>query len=58
MQTRRKCDIVNLLQAVCDILVKYNIILDDNYTIVSSHDGSRVYYDKDNPRTEISITNF
>ena len=58
MQTRRKCDIVNLLQAVCDILVKYNIILDDHYTIVSSHDGSRVYYDKDNPRTEISITNF
>ena len=58
MQTRRKCDIVNLLQAVCDILVKYNIILDDNYTIVSSHDGSRVYYDKHNPRTEISITNF
>ena len=54
--THRKCDITNLLQAICDILVKYNIIEDDNYSIVASVDGTKVYYDKDNPRTEITIT--
>lgn len=56
METRRKCDITNLLQATCDILVKYNIIDDDNYTIISSVDGTQVFYDKENPRVEIEIT--
>lgn len=55
MQTRRKCDITNLLQATCDILVKYGVLEDDNYTIVASTDGTRVFYDKENPRTEIYI---
>lgn len=55
MGTRRKCDITNLLQATCDILVKYKVIEDDNYTIVQSTDGTRVYYDKENPRCEIKI---
>lgn len=55
MGTRRKCDITNLLQATCDILVKYGVLEDDNYTIVASTDGSRVFYDKENPRTEIYI---
>lgn len=55
MQTKRKCDITNLLQATCDILVKYKILEDDNYTIVASTDGTRVYYDKESPRTEIEI---
>jgi hypothetical protein len=36
-------------------LVKHKIIQDDNYTIVKSHDGSRVYHDKSNPRVEIEI---
>jgi Holliday junction resolvase RusA-like endonuclease len=54
--THRKCDITNLLQAVCDILVKYKVLEDDNYSIVSSVDGSYVDYDKENPRTEIYIT--
>lgn len=56
METRRKCDITNLLQATCDILVKYNVLEDDNYTIVSSVDGTEVFYDKENPRCEIYIT--
>jgi Holliday junction resolvase RusA-like endonuclease len=56
METRRKCDITNLLQATCDILVKYKVIEDDNYTIISSIDGTNVQYDKDNPRTIIEIT--
>lgn len=54
--THRKCDITNLLQAVCDILVKYGVIVDDNYSIVASVDGTFVSYDKENPRTEIHIT--
>ena len=53
--THRKCDITNLLQAVCDILVKYKVLEDDNYSIIESFDGTRVFYDKDNPRTEIYI---
>lgn len=56
MPTRRKCDLTNLLEATDDMLVHYKIIEDDNYSIIVGHDGSRVYYDKDNPRTEIEIT--
>lgn len=56
MPTRRKCDLTNLLEAIDDILVKTGVLADDNYTVVESHDGSRVYYDKENPRTEIVIT--
>ncbi len=56
MPTRRKVDLTNLLEATCDVLVKYGAIADDNSSIVVAHDGSRVGYDKDNPRTEIVIT--
>jgi Holliday junction resolvase RusA-like endonuclease len=38
-----------------DILVKHKVISDDNYKIVASHDGTRVYVDKENPRVEIDI---
>lgn len=55
MKTKRKCDLTNLLEAVDDVLVKAGILEDDNYTIIVSHDGSRVFYDKENPRTEIYI---
>jgi Holliday junction resolvase RusA-like endonuclease len=56
MATRRRVDLVNLLQALLDILVKYDVIEDDNASVVVSVDGSRVYYDKENPRTEVEIT--
>lgn len=56
MPTNRRCDLVNMLEAVCDVLVKAKVIEDDNYTIVAAHDGSRVEYDKNNPRTEITIS--
>lgn len=56
METRRKCDITNLLQATCDILVKYKVLEDDNYAVVASVDGTKVEYDKENPRAEIYIT--
>ena len=55
MPTRRNVDLTNLQEAICDILVKYKIIADDNRNIVATMDGSMVLYDKDNPRTEIEI---
>lgn len=55
MKTRRRVDLVNLLEALDDILTHYGVIVDDNAQIVTSHDGSRVRYDKQNPRTEIKI---
>lgn len=55
MPTKRKCDLTNLLEAIDDVMVKAGLLADDNYTIIESHDGSRVFYDKDNPRTEVYI---
>ena len=55
MPTRRRCDLTNLLEALDDVLVNYGIIADDDFTHVAAHDGSRVSYDKENPRTEIII---
>lgn len=56
MPTRRKVDLCNLIEATCDILVRAGVLADDNSDIVVSHDGSRVLYDKNYPRTEITIT--
>lgn len=55
MPTRRRVDTANLNAAVHDILVKYGVLLDDNRDIIASTDGTRTYYDKQNPRTEITI---
>lgn len=55
MPTRRKVDLTNLLQAIDDILVKAGVLQDDHSGIVVSHDGSRVMYDKERPRTEVEI---
>ena len=56
MPTRRRVDLTNLMEATHDILVDYGILEDDNCRIVQSVDGSRVDYDKDNPRVDITIT--
>jgi Holliday junction resolvase RusA-like endonuclease len=56
MNTKRIVDLNGLNQALHDVLVKYKVIKDDNSRIVYSTDGSRVLYDKENPRTEIEIT--
>nr|DAD70865.1 MAG TPA: Endodeoxyribonuclease RusA [Siphoviridae sp. ctvok7] len=56
MPTRGRVDLLNLLEATCDILVHYGVLEDDNSRVVASHDGSRVFYDKTNPRVEIEIT--
>lgn len=55
MPTRRSVDLTNLLEAAHDTLVAAKILADDNNTIIASVDGSRVLYDKENPRTEIII---
>ena len=55
MKNRQKCDLTNMLEAIDDILVKCGVLADDNYTIVQSHDGSRILHDKENPRTEVYI---
>lgn len=56
MPTRRRVDLTNLLEAADDILVHYGIVADDDYSHIVAHDGSRVLYDKTNPRTEIEIS--
>lgn len=54
-RTARRCDLTNLLEAIDDILVKYHVLSDDNFGIIAGHDGSRVFIDRENPRTEIWI---
>lgn len=55
MKTRRKVDGLNLCATIDDLLVENGILADDNSRIVVSHDGTRVLYDKENPRVEIYI---
>lgn len=55
MNTNRIVDLVGLHQALCDVLVKYGVIKDDNSRIVATMDGSEVRLDRKNPRTEIEI---
>lgn len=53
--TRRRVDDLNLYEALDDILVDAKVLKDDNRSIIRSRDGSRVLYDKENPRAEIRI---
>ena len=53
--TRRRVDDLNLYEALDDILVSERVLEDDNRSIIRSRDGSRVLYDKENPRAEIYI---
>lgn len=57
-KTRHRVDLTNLLEATDDILVKGGVLADDNSQIIKSHDGSRVLFDKDNPRVEIEIVEY
>jgi len=56
--TWHKKDDLNLYEALDDILVKEGILADDNRKIIRSRDGSRVLYDKENPRAEIYIYSY
>ena len=55
MPTRRRVDLVNLLEATCDILTVAEVIEDDHSGIIVAHDGCRVYHDKEDPRAEITL---
>ena len=55
MPPRRRVDLTYLRESAHDTLVAAKILADDNNTIIASVDGSRVLYDKGNPRTEIII---
>ena len=55
MSTRGRVDLTNLMESTHDVLVKHGVLKDDNSKIIISVDGSRVLYDKKNPRTEIYI---
>ena len=55
MDSRRRVDLPNLQNALLDALVNAGLLADDNSNIVVSMDGSRVLYDKENPRTEVTI---
>lgn len=57
MPTRRRVDISNLNSALHDILVRAGVLADDNRDVIAGTDGSRVFYDKEDPRVEITITN-
>lgn len=56
MDSAVKADLSALYEGIQDVLVELNVITDDNYTIVASHDGSGVFIDRVNPRMEIEIT--
>lgn len=56
VDTNHRRDLTNLLNAIQDVLVKYNVIKDDNSKIVVSVDGSRIIYRKERPETIIEIT--
>ena len=56
MKTKRRVDLTNLMESADDVLTHYGIIEDDSAAFIGGHDGSRVLYDKDNPRTEIYIS--
>ena len=56
MPTKRKCDLTNMLEAIDDVMVRAGLLDDDNFAVIAGHDGSRVLYDKERPRTEVYIT--
>lgn len=55
MKTKGLVDLTNLNESLHDIMQEYNCIVDDDCKIIISTDGSRVMYDKENPRTEVTI---
>ena len=56
MPNRRRVDLVNLLEATCDILVKAGVLADDCAAVVAGHDGRRGLLDRQRPRGEVEIT--
>jgi len=55
VDTKRRVDLDNLITALLDT-IKGVVIPDDNQYVVRSFDKSAVYYDKNNPRTVVTIS--
>ena len=54
---KKSPDLVNLIEATNDVLVKYKILADDDCQIIKRHDGSEVIYDPYHDEcTEVEIT--
>ena len=51
--TRVRADLSNLHEGIQDCLSNMGFWIDDS--IIESHDGSRKFYDKENPRIEVTI---
>ena len=52
---RRVRDLTNLLNSIQDVLVRYRVLMDDNYNVVRSVDGSRIIYEKGKEFTIVEI---
>ena len=52
---KRRRDLTNLENSIADILVKYNVLANNNYNIIHSWDGSREIYQKNRNDTIIEI---
>ena len=51
--THHRTDLSANYEGIQDVLVEAKILKDDNSDIVKGHDGSRIFYDKENPRIEL-----
>lgn len=56
VKVRRNYDLTNCNEALHDAMVKAGLLVDDNRDFIGGTDGSRVFYDKLNPRIEVTIT--
>ncbi|HEB61967.1 MAG TPA: RusA family crossover junction endodeoxyribonuclease, partial [Bacteroidetes bacterium] len=54
-KTRHRKDLSAFYEGIQDVLVEANVLEDDNSNIIVGHDGSRIHYDKEQPRIEIKI---
>lgn len=49
-------DLSGMYEGIQDVLVKAEVLSDDNYKIITSHNGSGVALDRERPRIEVTIT--
>lgn len=56
VRTNGRVDLSALYEGIQDMLVSMDVLKDDSWQYVASHDGSGVEIDRDNPRLEVTIT--
>ena len=55
MPDARKSDLSNKVESINDMLVKYWLLEDDNWEIISELKVSCMWVDRKNPRCEVDI---